>query len=299
MSQARGYHSIMEVVPEVSYATDPGSGYVEVPIVSHTLKQEQTLEETGALTGNRSEAPPLPGPQLVSGDIVVPLDGVHLANWLDLVFDVDGTLLNDQVSATIVDRAKGVSLFKYSGCKIARLGINISRREPLRMTLGVVGSAMAAAASADPTGVAVRPFHIGHMAIAEGGSPILSIVRLQIDVDFGISAEDMILAGGGANRKEATEGSIAVTGTLTALLDSTAILTKQLAETESSLTVTLDNGAHSLTISLPELLYGGPTMDVPGPQGRLQQIPFRAFVDDDEGASAIQMLLAEASSGSA
>ena len=54
----------------------------------------------------------------------------------------------------------------------------------------------------------------------------------------------------------------------------------------------MNNGTNTLTIEMPEVMFEFPTMDIPGPQGRMVTLPFRAYVDDDADESAIQMLIA-------
>lgn len=293
MAQAKGYKSVLQIVEEATYGTDPGSGHASVPIVSHTLRAVQQQEDIPTVTGIRSAAPLLPGITNVQGDIVVPIDAVHFADWLAFMFDdVTGLLLDTQPSFTAIDAAVDVSLFKYTGLKIAKLAMTFSRRQPMRATLSVAGANMTAAVSAEPDAVtAIAPYTLAHLAFLEGGLALAGGTELSIEVDFGLRADDFVITGP-AYRKALEEGGVTVTGRLTTILGATTQLAKALANTETSLGVTLNNGTTTLTVTLPEVLFAFPELDVPGPQGRMVVLPFSAHVDDDEDASAIQITLA-------
>jgi hypothetical protein len=292
MSQAKGYASVLQIVAEVTFGTDPGSGYAGLAIVSHTLKGVQDQEVPEVVTGLRSEYEPQPGVQSVQGNVVVPIDPTHFATWLGYMFDAGtGLLLPTQGSFTLVDAAVGTKLLKYSGCKIASLGLVLSRKR-LRATIGIAGCSVAAAATATPSAVTIAPFLAHQMSFTEGGSALDGATELAIDVDFGITPDDFIIAGP-AYRKALDEGSVRVSGRLTRLFDSDAQLTKSLANTETSLGVAVNNGSKTLTISLPEVMFEFPTTDVQGPQGRMMVLPFKAFVGDDADESAIQMSIAD------
>jgi hypothetical protein len=130
------------------------------------------------------------------------------------------------------------------------------------------------------------------MSFSEGGSALDGATELAIDIDFGVTPDDFVIAGP-AYRKVLDEGPVTVTGRLTRLFDSDAQLTKALANTETSLGVSINNGTKTLSVSMPEVMFEFPTTDLPGPQGRLMVLPFKAFVGDDADESAIQMSIAD------
>ena len=244
------------------------------------------------VTGNRGEYEPQPGIVEVAGNVVVPIDPTHFATWIATLFDTNGILITPQGSLTIVDAAVGTALFKYSGCKIASLSMTFNKKGKCRATLGIIGCSMAKASTATPTACTVAPFLPHQIAFLEGGSALAGCTELTIEVNFGITPDDFIVTGP-AYRKNLEEGTVSITGRLTLLLDSDALIVKSLANTATSLGVTIDNGTKTLTVSLPEVMFEYPTLDLPGPQGRLQQIPYKAFYGDDADASAIQISIAD------
>ena len=227
----------------------------------------------------------------MAGDIVVPVDDTLFATWLGSLFDANGLLLDVQGSFTIHDPAVDAGLFKYTGCKIARLSLDLQRGAPIRATLSILGAAGTATTATTPSAVTIIPYLGHHLALQEGGSALSGATRLAVNVDFGFQETDWPITGG-ATRKTLSEGVVAVSGELTALLTDTTLIAKALGNTKSSLGFTLNNGTNTLTGTMPEVLYGYPTLDLPGPQGRLVTLPYRAFVDTDQDESAIQMLIA-------
>ena len=178
MAQAKAHLSILSMKPETVYGTDPTGGD-ELPIISHTLKAVQAQETPETITGLRSAAPPLPLTTSVEGDIVVPLDDTHLQHWLDLMFDpATGFLLATQGSCTIQDLVSTVQKYRYSGCKIVRMGLSFARRQPLRATFGILGASVAASAAAAGTGVTCTPYSLAHLVLKEAGSAIKTITEL-------------------------------------------------------------------------------------------------------------------------
>lgn len=289
--QAQGFKSILQVAVEATYGVDAGSGAAGLPCYSHTLKGTQTQDVPEVVTGLRSAYKPQPGAKGVSGDIVVPVDDTLFATWLGSMFDEAGLLKAVQDSFTIHDPAPAAGLFKYTGIKIIRLAMTLSKGAPIRATLSVLGAGVTAATSTTPTAVAITPY-LGHqLAFQEGGAALAGATQLTLNIDFGISEQDWPITGGDV-RKQLSEGSVKVTGELTALLSDTTLIAKALGNTASSLGFTLTNDTNILTCKMPEVLYGFPTTDLPGPQGRLVVLPYQAYVDTDADESAVQMLIA-------
>jgi hypothetical protein len=178
---------------------------------------------------------------------------------------------------------------RQNGIKISSLGLKFGGDDELVANLGILGATEAAPTGtqyhAAATTVSFNRVSNFEATITEGGSAIATVTECEFNVDFGLDPENFVIGGGGT-LGDIPEGIAGVSGSVTALFDSTALLTKALNTTETALAITLTKSAHSLKFDVPELYYSPKSPGITGPKGVKITLPFQAFYDNAAGASA-------------
>lgn len=288
MAQQPGWKSQLIGDVEPSFGTDPTTPAGRVlPIIRHTIKAEQNLVQTEVLRGRRDQARPSRGYINVAGDVIVPLEVGNLGWWMAAAFGGTSpySVANTQPSLVLVDQnADATAYAKYSGMMINRLSFRFGGDGELQVTISFLGAAetvSGTAYDADPTPAApLIPVKFSHLAFKENETAFTGCREFTVDIDFGLDGETYTI-GGGAARTVILPGLVKVSGQVTALLDGTALWSKAVAGTETSLAVeAVPAEGKAFKIVLPEVELGRPTKDLEGPRGRLLQFPFEAYYDD-------------------
>ena len=292
MSQAKGYASVLQVGAEaVAYGTKAAS-LASIPIISHTLKPKQAQAVPEVIGIGRDAPEPQDFEKGAEGDVVVPLDGVSFATWLDTVFDT-GIRKDVQGSLSLQDPIASVKANQYLGMKIARMAFSFKKGQQPRCTISLVGAGGTAETAIVPVAItAFKPFLSHQLAITLDETPVTNFTGFDLTIDFGLAAGSDFVISGGATRVCLSEGEIAVTGTITALFDDAALQTLAIARTTFALGWTLTNDEYILTCTLAEVKAGDFTQDLPGPGGRFISIPFTAFWAADAANSSVQLSIA-------
>ena len=85
-TRARGSNARVVAAFEATPGTVPGSGWFNVPLVSHSLGEERPLIESDLLGMGREMQDPTPDVATNDGDMVVPVDVRNFGQWLRLFF---------------------------------------------------------------------------------------------------------------------------------------------------------------------------------------------------------------------
>lgn len=304
MGQARGYKGRLVVDFETTFGANPGVPAAKVlPINSYDVGIDRQMKQAQTLTGNRNPVQPFAGFTKLEGSAVVPLDLIAFGWWLKGMFGAPATtgsgpythvfkVGDTQPSMVAEKKYDFMSSQKYvrqNGVKISTLGLKFGGDDELVANLGIIGATEQAPSGtpyqASPTNVAFNRVSNFEAAITEGGSAIATVTEAEINVDFGLDAENFVIGGGGV-LGDLPEGIAGVSGSITALFDSDALLTKALNSTESSLAITLTKATHSLKFEVPELLYSPKSPGITGPKGVKITLPFQGYYNDGAGASA-------------
>ena len=312
MAQARGYKGRLVIDFETTFGQNPGApaGKV-VPINTWDVGLDRQMKQAQTITGNRNPVMPFAGFTKVEGSAVVPVDLIAFGWWLRAMFGLPGTtgtgpythvykIGDSQPSLVAEKRYDFVSSQQYTrqnGIKISSLGLKFGGDDELVANLGILGATEQAPSGTpyhvSPTVISFNRLSNFEAAITEGGSAIATVTECEFNVDFGLDAENFVIGGGGT-LGDIPEGIAGVSGSITALFDSTALLTKALNTTETALAVTLTKGAHSLKFDVPELFYSPKSPGITGPKGVKITLPFQAFYDNAAAASAFMVTLVNA-----
>lgn len=127
------------------------------------------------------------------------------------------------------------------------------------------GLGSGASVSASPTDETGTPFTSYEAVVQEGGVAIGIVREAEIQIKNNLQDDGFVL--GSETRASAVEGLRQVGGRLVIFFEDLTHYNKFLNGTESSLKFTMSQGALSVEILIPKIIYGGvsPIVDGPGP----------------------------------
>ncbi|MCE5306372.1 MAG: hypothetical protein LLG20_01900 [Acidobacteriales bacterium] len=204
------------------------------------------------------------------------------------------SLVLEQAFAHITD------YHNFNGCKASSMALDIGNdNSEFTMDMQFIGSglyangATAYDSSLTSPGTSV-PLNKFQAALQEAGAAFAKATKFSLNVDFDLD-DSVFVIGGAGIRGDLPQGQAKVTGNLTTLYDGpTSALTKAINETETSLMVTLTNGAYILEILIPEVKYSMAGPVVEGPKGILLPLDFVAYKDNADYGTALQLTLVNA-----
>lgn len=306
MTWAMGSKGRVAIDFETAFGTTPASPVAKkMPINTSNISGKQNMIESATITGLRSPVAPSLGNIDVSGGLVVPITVRDFGWWLKGGFNVPVTtgagpyvhtfkIPTAQPSMTIEQGFTDVAqYFLYNGCKISKMGFSFGGDGELTASIDIMGAKETLSTSpfdATVDTMVFDRFANFQAAILEGGSAIANCTEASIDIDFGLDGDTYCIGGAGF-RSEIAEGIVSVSGSIKAMFQNATLLAKAIARTESSLKITLTNGAHVLEFLIPELLYERATPGIEGPAGVFVTLPFKGYYQNDAVASAIQVKL--------
>lgn len=306
MGWAMGGNGRVAIDFETTFGTTPAVPVAKkMPINKSNITGKQNMTESATITGLRSPVAPSLGNIDVSGNIEAPLTVRDFGWWLKGALNVPTTtgagpyihtfkIPTAQPSMTIEQGFTDIAqYFLYNGCKISKMGFNFGGDGELTASIDIMGAKETLGTTpfdATVDSMVFDRFANFQAAILEGGSAIANCTEASIDIDFGLDGNTYCIGGAGF-RSEIAEGIVSVSGSIKAMFKDAALLAKAIAGTESSLKITLTNGAHILEITVPELVYERATPGIDGPGGVFVTLPFKGYYQNDAAASAIQIKL--------
>lgn len=175
----------------------------------------------------------------------------------------------------------------FTGCAVNTLSLDIQTNNMVTGTIGFIGKGV----SFSENGVCVNelpsytysPLDGFHGSMKEGGVPIAVITGINLSIDNGIEAANVI---GSDEAAALVFGRINVTGTVSAYFENMDLLDKFVNEIESELEIVLgDGGPGSYIIYLPRIKYSSGTNNVDGEGQITLDMPFQALLDDCTGTN--------------
>ncbi len=308
MAQQKGSTAQVMIGFESTYGTAASTGYVLPVNYGEGVVGEQNINVTNTIRGNRNPNQGFRGNRRVGGSVPVPVDSVCLPYWLTAMFGDPTTtgsspythewkVANTQPSFTYEKAFTDLTTdrhHRFLGCKLDGFTMEAGGDQELMMSFNLVGASNSeetSAFDASPTTVSLSRINNFDGAVNEGGSSSDVVTRVSLDVQMGLDMRDeQIPIGNSGVRSEIPEGSIAVSGSVTALYndDGHTIFAKGAAGTESSLKLTFTRSASSIfELEFQEIEYGRAGIPIPSPEGLLVELPFTAHYEDGSEASAI------------
>ena len=293
MPFAQGSRTQLAHVTEVTYGTTPTTpAMISLPFVTHSVDLTKTRVQSAEITPDRMPRIDRHGQRTVAGDIAVemrPADydfllesalfGAFSTNVLDT-----GTTVK---SFTVEDGALDITQFRvFTGCMVNTMQMSIAPNQMTTATFGIMGKNMTQ--SATPLDASLtpastnEPFDSFSGAINEAGSPIAYVNSIDFTLNNNLNPT---FALGAVATPQMEFGMSTLEGTMTVFYQDAALITKFLNETESSLSIVLDDRVAGLnyTLLMPRIKINGAAVPVASPASRLLTIPFVALRDSSTG----------------
>ena len=308
MAQQKGSTASIMIGFETTFGTASTTGFVLPVNYGEGVVGTQAINNANTIRGNRNPNQGFRGNRQVGGPVPVPVDSVCMPYWMAATFGDPTTtgsspyvheykIANTQPSFSYEKAFTDLTTDRYNrflGCKVGGFSIDAGGDGELVLNMDVVGASDSfetSAFDASPTSPTLSRINNFNGAVTEGGSSSSIVTQASINVNLGMDMRDeLIPIGGSGVRSSIPEGSVQVSGSVTALFtdDGYTLLAKGVAGTESSLKLTFTASASSVfEIEMQELEYGRPGVPIPSPEGLLVELPFTGFYEDGSEASAV------------
>ena len=314
---ARGYKTTCMLDYESSFGVAPTTkAPVILPINSFGLTVSRNKNSAQTLRGRRDPDMPFDGNVETAGDLVVPVGVRAFGYWLKLLFGAPTTTSDtsgedpvythvfkpgDEAPSAVIQCAYGTSpatYGHYSGCKISSLQLAAGGDEELTATLSMAGKMATFDTTSYDAGLtdAAAPVVLKRLSnfqasLKRDNETFAVCTGFDINIDNGLDTDTRTLGTAG-ELYDIPEGIMSVTGNVTCLFTSLAMLNEAKNSTEMALELkfTIDE-ANSLAILLPEvqIQYQGPTVE--GPTGIRTQYPFVAYCNDSSEDTVVKVTL--------
>ena len=302
MAFSQGSRSRLSIAAETSFGVLPGSpSFATLPYRSHSLNLTKERVQGQDILGDRMAFVDRHGNRSVGGSVEVDLRrgdyDLLLESAFFNTFDGDNlTIGTTPQFFTLEDAALDITQFRqFQGCLVNSASFNVAPSQMVQTTFDIVGKNMLQATSTlgEPADAGIyEPFDSFNGELLEGGiasgNDLCSVSQLQFSIANEAGPVHTILCGDNADQAAQMQfGNATVEGTLTAYYEDAALINKFLNETESVLSVTVDDptGTNGYTFYMPRIKYNGANVPVANMQSRLIELPFVALKDDTAGYS--------------
>jgi hypothetical protein len=293
MPFAQGSRTQLAHVAEVTYGTTPATpAMVSLPFVTHSVDLTKTRVQSAEITPDRMPRVDRHGQRTVAGDISVEmrpadydflLEGALFGAFSTNVLNT-GTTVS---SFTLEDGALDITQFRaFTGCMVNTMQMSIAPNQMTTATFGIIGKNMTQSATPLDASLTAasnnEPFDSFSGAISEGGSTIAYVNSIDFTLNNNLNPT---FALGSVTTPQVEFGMSSLEGTMTVFYQDAALITKFLNETESSLSIVLDDRVAGLnyTLLMPRIKINGAAVPVSSPASRLLTIPFVALRDSSTG----------------
>jgi hypothetical protein len=297
MAFAQNSRSRLTVAAETAFGVLPTSPvFYDLPMRSHSLALTKERLQGQDIRANRMQNIDRHGHRGVGGSVEVDLRRGDYDLLLESAF-FNSFDTNDHLTIgttprflAFEDAALDVTQFRqFSGCLVNTATFNIAPNQMVQTTFDIVGRDMVQASAsldASPTvPQGFEPFDSYNGVLLEGGigtnDDLCVVSALQFSISNDITPAHVILCEGNADRAAQMQfGMATVEGTMTAYYEDATLINKFINETETSLSVTVDDptGSNGYTFYFPRIKYNGATVPVTGTGSRLIELPFVALM---------------------
>jgi hypothetical protein len=293
MPFAQGSRTQLAYVPEVTYGTTPSTpALISLPFNTHSVDLTKTRVQSAEITPDRMPRIDRHGQRTVSGDIVVemrPADYDFLLE--DALFGTFTTnVLNTGTtvsSFTLEDGALDITQYRaFTGCMVNTMQISIAPNQMTTATFGIIGKDMTQSTTPLDASLTAasgnEPFDSFSGAITEGGSAIAYVNSIDFTLNNNLNPAFVL---GSVSTPQMEFGQSTLEGTMTVYYQDKALIDKFLGETESSLSIVMNDrvAGKDYTLLMPRIKINGAAVPVSSPQSRLITIPFVALRDSVTG----------------
>jgi hypothetical protein len=293
---AQGSRSSLSYIVESTFGTTPAGNFTNLPFSTQSLNLSKDRVAGNDIQADRMPRVDRHGNRQVGGDVVVDLrkgdydaflESAMLNTWATDVLKV-GTApkyFSIEDYAADVDQAR-----LFTGCTVSSLALSIAPSQMVTSTFTMVGKDMTIGATEKTQDAASgnAPFDAYSGAVAIGNVGASSASGVVTGIDFTLNnsfAPTFVVGDDSAPALEV--GRAEIEGTLTAYFEDATLITRFLNETETELSVSVDDptGSNEYTFLFPRVKINSADTPVDGPNSRTISMSFVALYDSTEATN--------------
>ena len=297
MAFAQGSRSSLSYIAESAFGTTPSTPtFANLPFNTHSLDLTKDRVEGNEIQADRMPRVDRHGNKQAGGSIEVDLRKGDFDELLESAFLNTYSTNVLKIGTTpkyfsFEDAANDIAQFRlFTGMAVSTLNVSIAPNQMVTGTFDLVGKTMTQAGTTASTGGTPTasstnaPFDSYSGTITDGGSGLAIVTSLDFSLTNSFAPTFVI---GSDSAQQLEFGRAIVEGTMTVYYEDATLINKFLNETESSLSVSVDDptGASSYTFDFPRVKYNGAAVPVQNPASRLITIPFVSLFDTTEGTN--------------
>jgi hypothetical protein len=297
MAFAQGSRSSLSFIAESAFGTTPSTPtFANLPFNTHSLDLTKDRVEGNEIQADRMPRVDRHGNKQAGGSIEVDLrkgdfDGLFESAFLNTYSTNVLKIGTTPKYFSFEDAANDIAQFRlFTGMAVSSLNVSIAPNQMVTGTFDLVGKTMTQAGTTASTGgtptasSSNAPFDSYSGTITDGGSGLAIVTSLDFSLTNSFAPTFVI---GSDSAQQLEFGRAVVEGTMTVYYEDATLINKFLNETESALSVSVDDptGASTYTFDFPRVKYNGAAVPVQNPASRLITIPFVSLFDTAEGTN--------------
>jgi len=281
---------------ESTFGTTPAGNFTNLPFSTQSLNLTKDRVAGNDIQADRMPRVDRHGNRQVGGDVVVDLrkgdydaflESAMLNTWATDVLKVGTTpkYFSIEDYAADIDQAR-----LFTGCTVSSLALSIAPKQMVTSTFTMVGKDMTIGATEKTQDAASgnAPFDAYSGAVAIGNVGASSASGVVTGIDFTLNnsfAPTFVIGDDSAPALEV--GRAEIEGTLTAYFEDAALITRFLNETETELSVSVDDptGSNEYTFLFPRVKINSADVGVDGPNSITISMSFVALYDSTEATN--------------
>ena len=293
---AQGSRSSLSYIVESTFGTTPAGNFTNLPFSTQSLNLTKDRVAGNDIQADRMPRVDRHGNRQVGGDVVVDLrkgdydaflESAMLNTWATDVLKVGTTpkYFSIEDYAADIDQAR-----LFTGCTVSSLALSIAPKQMVTSTFTMVGKDMTIGATEKTQDAASgnAPFDAYSGAVAIGNVGASSASGVVTGLDFTLNnsfAPTFVIGDDSAPALEV--GRAEIEGTLTAYFEDAALITRFLNETETELSVSVDDptGSNEYTFLFPRVKINSADVGVDGPNSITISMSFVALYDSTEATN--------------
>jgi hypothetical protein len=288
MANAQGSRQRTLAIKEASWGVTPTTPVgIIIPVSKNGLVssratlEDDTLLDTRALNDLRLGMTKVAGPldaKFRFADYDGFLESALFGTWATNTLKAGVTPSSYTIEKGLTDIAQ---YFLYTGAVVNKMTLSIKPDSLIPITFDWVGKGrtlLGTSMTASPTAASTNaPFDSFTGSIIEGGSAIATITGIELSLDNQLTALETIFVNQAVG---ITAGRRKITGTMSALFQDNALISKVFNETSSSIVFKLvDLAGKNYTFTLPKIMYTGGDPSVDTDKEVPLTLPFTAIYD--------------------
>lgn len=300
MAFSQGSRSRLSFIEEVTFGTTPSGNFTTLPFNTSSLNLSKDRVQGNEIQSDRIPRVDRHGNRQVGGDISVDLRKGDFDTLIECLmfndFATDDTITCGTTfkSLSIEDYAADIDQARlFTGCGVSSATFSIAPNQMVTTTFSIVGSDMAISTSEKTVDAASsnQPFdsYSGDIFLNNvGGSDtaIANVTSLEFSVDNGLNPTFIV---GTSATPQLEYGMAMVEGTLTAYFEDEALIDRFINETETELTVSVDDptGSNPYEFFFPRIKINGADVSLDNPQSRIITMPFVSIYDSSAQSNLV------------